>query len=61
MKKLLSALIIAAFAMPVYAADAKKADKPAAAKKVKKHKKAEGTKIPEAAPKAPAKKDTKKK
>jgi len=56
MKKLLTVLIVAAFSMSAYAAD----KKPVAPKKeVKKHKKVEGTKVPDApkaAPKAPAKK-----
>lgn len=57
MKKLVAILVATAFAMPAFALDAKK---PAPAKKeVKKHKKVEGTKVPDApkaAPKAPAKK-----
>ena len=52
MKKLLTVLIIAAFSMSAYAAD----KKPAPKKEVKKHKKVEGTKVPDAPPKAPAKK-----
>ena len=54
MKKLLIALIVTAFAMPAFAAD-----KAPTKKVVKKHKKVEGTKVPDApkaAPKAPAKK-----
>lgn len=58
MKKLLALIIAAAFAMPAFALEAPKkpATKTAPAKKeVKKHKKFEGTKVPEKAP-APAKK-----
>jgi Ni/Co efflux regulator RcnB len=58
MKKLLTVLIVAAFSMSAYAADKKPAPQK---KEVKKHKKVEGTKVPDAAPKAPAKKDDKKK
>ena len=61
MKKLVAILVATAFAMPAFALDSKApAKKPATTKKeVKKHKKVEGTKVPDApkaAPKAPAKK-----
>ena len=55
------AVFVAVVAVPAQAADKPANKKPVAEKKVKKHKKAEGTKVPEAAPKAPAKKDDKKK
>jgi hypothetical protein len=55
------AVFVAVVAVPAQAADKPTNKKPVAEKKVKKHKKAEGTKVPESAPKAPAKKDDKKK
>ena len=55
------AVLVAVVAVPAQAADKPANKKPVAEKKVKKHKKAEGTKVPDAAPKAPAKKDDKKK
>jgi hypothetical protein len=51
------AVFVAVVAVPAQAADKPANKKPVAEKKVKKHKKAEGTKVPE----APAKKDDKKK
>ena len=80
MKKLITILVSAMFAMPVLAEAPKtkevckdvigKDNKPVknkdgsvkqACKTIKVHKKAEGTKVPDAPPKAPAKKDDKKK
>jgi hypothetical protein len=55
------AVLVAVVAVPAQAADKPANKKPVAEKKVKKHKKVEGTKVPDAAPKAPAKKDDKKK
>lgn len=55
------AVFVAFTAVPAQAADKPANKKPVAEKKVKKHKKVEGTKVPDAPPKAPAKKDDKKK